>query len=427
MQVIDSVAGFTKALEADRAAGRTVGLVPTMGYLHEGHASLMRRAAADCDVVAASVFVNPLQFGPGEDLASYPRDLDHDIAVASASGVRYLFAPSTEEMYPGPTLTTVRVEGVSRGLEGDSRPGHFSGVATVVAKLFALAGACRAYFGEKDYQQLVVIGRMARDLSFPVEVVGCPTVREADGLALSSRNVHLSPEERSAAPVLYRALRAGRSRPVSPVPLWSCPPWRTRCGPSPGPGSTTRPRSTPSTSRCPRPCRARCASWSRPASAPPASSTTWVLALRPDRLETAPATTAETPGHRETLMRRRMLKSKIHRATVTDANLNYVGSITLDSGLMELADIREWEQVAVLDIDNGARFETYAIAGGPGEVCLNGAAARLVQPGDKVIVITYADYEEADLASYGPRIVQVDARNRALDQAELAADARLTA
>ena len=210
MQVIDSAAGFTKALEADRAAGRTVGLVPTMGYLHEGHASLMRRAAAECDVVAASVFVNPLQFGPGEDLASYPRDLDHDIAVAGPSGVGYLFAPPTEEMYPGPTLTTVRVEGVSRGMEGDSRPGHFSGVATVVAKLFALAGACRAYFGEKDYQQLVVIRRMARDLSFPVDVVGCPTVREADGLALSSRNVHLSPEERAAAPVLFRALRAGR-------------------------------------------------------------------------------------------------------------------------------------------------------------------------------------------------------------------------
>ena len=126
-------------------------------------------------------------------------------------------------------------------------------------------------------------------------------------------------------------------------------------------------------------------------------------------------------------MRRRMMKSKIHRATVTGADLHYVGSVSLDPGLMELADIREWEQVAVLDIDNGARFETYAIAGGRGEVCLNGAAARLVQPGDKVIVITYADYEEADLASYGPRIVQVDARNRALDQAELAADARLTA
>ena len=126
-------------------------------------------------------------------------------------------------------------------------------------------------------------------------------------------------------------------------------------------------------------------------------------------------------------MRRTMMKSKIHRAKVTGADLNYVGSISLDPALMELADILEWEKVAVLDIDNGARFETYAIAGGPGEVCLNGAAARLVQPGDKVIVITYADYEEADLASYGPRIVQVDARNRALDQAELAADARLTA
>ena len=126
-------------------------------------------------------------------------------------------------------------------------------------------------------------------------------------------------------------------------------------------------------------------------------------------------------------MRRRMMKSKIHRATVTGADLHYVGSISLDPELMEKADIREWEQVAVLDIDNGARFETYAIAGGPGEVCLNGAAARLVQPGDKVIVITYADYEEADLAAYRPRIVQVDARNRALEQAEQASDARLTA
>jgi pantoate--beta-alanine ligase len=211
VQVIDSAAGLTKAFEADRAAGRTVGLVPTMGYLHEGHASLMRRAAADCDVVAASVFVNPLQFGPGEDLASYPRDLDHDIGVASRSGVQYLFAPPDEEMYPGPMLTTVRVQGVSEGMEGDSRPGHFSGVATVVAKLFALAGACRAYFGEKDYQQLVVIRRMARDLSFPVDVIGCPTVREADGLALSSRNVYLSAEERDAAPALHRALRAGRA------------------------------------------------------------------------------------------------------------------------------------------------------------------------------------------------------------------------
>jgi len=203
-------AGLTKALEAERAGGRSVGLVPTMGYLHDGHASLMRRAAADCDAVAASVFVNPLQFGPGEDLAAYPRDLDRDTRVAADSGVHYLFAPPTEEMYPDAVLTTVSVEGVSRGMEGEARPGHFSGVATVVAKLFAMAGACRAYFGEKDYQQLVVIRRMVRDLSFPVEVVGCSTVREADGLALSSRNVYLSPDERAAAPVLYRALEAGR-------------------------------------------------------------------------------------------------------------------------------------------------------------------------------------------------------------------------
>jgi len=188
-----------------------VGLVPTMGYLHDGHASLMRRAAAECDVVVASVFVNPLQFGRDEDLAAYPRDLDHDAAVAAESGVAYLFAPETAEMYPGPVLTTVHVDEVGEVLEGEARPGHFPGVATVVAKLFAVAGPCRAYFGEKDYQQLVVIRRMAGDLSFRVEVVGCPTVREPDGLALSSRNVYLSPAERAAAPVLYQALETGRA------------------------------------------------------------------------------------------------------------------------------------------------------------------------------------------------------------------------
>jgi pantoate--beta-alanine ligase len=206
---VDRVDAFRKELDAARAAGRTVGLVPTMGYLHDGHASLVRRAAAECDVVAVTVFVNPLQFAPNEDLAAYPRDLERDIAVASRSGATLVFAPSTEEMYPEPVATTVAVGGVADGLESGHRPTHFAGVATVVAKLFAIAGPCRAYFGEKDYQQLAVIRRLARDLSFPVEVVGCPTVREPDGVAMSSRNVYLTDGERAAATVLHRALTEG--------------------------------------------------------------------------------------------------------------------------------------------------------------------------------------------------------------------------
>ena len=198
-------------LDAVRAAGRTVGLVPTMGFLHEGHASLMEQAARECDVVVATIFVNPLQFGAGEDLASYPRDPEGDAALAERSGVGLLFSPPVEEMYPQPVLTTVSVAEVTARLEGASRPTHFAGVATVVAKLFNIAGPCRAYFGEKDYQQLAVIRRMAGDLSFPIEVVGCPTVRAADGLALSSRNAYLTAEERAAAPVVHRALLAGRA------------------------------------------------------------------------------------------------------------------------------------------------------------------------------------------------------------------------
>ena len=212
MQVIDTIEGFRTALDGERAAGRTVGLVPTMGALHDGHLSLVRRAASECGVVAVTVFVNPLQFGPTEDLATYPRDLEGDVVVAAAAGVAYLFAPTVEEMYPEPMRTTVSVRGVADAMEGAARPGHFAGVATVVAKLFAVAGPCRAYFGEKDYQQLAVIRRMVADLSFPVEVVACPTVREPDGLAVSSRNARLSPAERRAAAVLHRALKAGRAR-----------------------------------------------------------------------------------------------------------------------------------------------------------------------------------------------------------------------
>ena len=210
MRVIHTIEAFRSALDAERAAGRSVGLVPTMGALHAGHVSLVERARRECDVVAVTVFVNPLQFGAGEDFTRYPRTLDADVEKAASAGAAYAFAPSVEEMYPDEVATTVRVTGLSEAFEGGSRPGHFDGVATVVTKLFNIAGPGRAYFGEKDWQQLAVVRRMVRDLSTPVEVIGCETVREADGLAMSSRNAYLSPEERAAAAVLHSALCAGR-------------------------------------------------------------------------------------------------------------------------------------------------------------------------------------------------------------------------
>lgn len=211
MQVIETLEELTRTLEKERAAGRQVGLVPTMGALHEGHLSLVERARAECETVVLTIFVNPLQFDCREDLEEYPRDDADDLGKARRAGVDHVFVPAVEEMYPGRVLTSVRVSGLTEGFEGASRPGHFDGVATVVAKIFAAVGGCRAYFGEKDYQQLLVVRRLAADLSFPIEVVGCETVREADGLALSSRNVRLAPAERAAAPILYLALQAGRS------------------------------------------------------------------------------------------------------------------------------------------------------------------------------------------------------------------------
>jgi pantoate--beta-alanine ligase len=193
-----------------RARGRTVGLVPTMGGFHEGHRSLMRTARAEADLVVVSLFVNPTQFGPDEDLATYPRDLTGDAAVAAAEGVDVLFAPSVEAMYPDSPRTTVHVDGITARCCGASRPTHFDGVATVVTKLFSIVGPCRAYFGRKDAQQLAVVRRLVEDLNLAVTIVGCPLVRDADGLALSSRNAYLDPEQRAAATVLHRALtRAG--------------------------------------------------------------------------------------------------------------------------------------------------------------------------------------------------------------------------
>jgi pantoate--beta-alanine ligase len=171
----------------------------------------MKRAVTQCDVVATSLFVNPLQFGPTEDLAAYPRDLDGDRLKTEAAGVSFLFAPTEAEMFPQPPIVAVRVSGLSDRLEGAARPGHFDGVATIVTKLLAITGPCRAYFGEKDYQQLAVIRHLVADLMLPVDVIGCPTVRDTDGLALSSRNAYLTVEERAVASTLYRARRAGRA------------------------------------------------------------------------------------------------------------------------------------------------------------------------------------------------------------------------
>jgi pantoate--beta-alanine ligase len=191
-----------------RASDQPVGLVPTMGFLHDGHLSLVRRARTECPRTAASIFVNPTQFGPEEDLESYPRDLPRDLGLLEAEGVDLVWTPTQDEMYGEAFQSWVTVELVSQPLEGAERPGHFRGVATVVSKLFHVFEPQRAYFGQKDAQQAIVLRRMARDLDFPVEVVVCPTVREADGLAMSSRNTYLSPDERRAAPVLYRALSA---------------------------------------------------------------------------------------------------------------------------------------------------------------------------------------------------------------------------
>ena len=189
----------------------SVGLVPTMGYLHEGHISLARRARAECDHVVASIFVNPTQFGPNEDLSKYPRNLEGDLRLLEAVGVDLVWTPTPEVMYPPGFGTWVEVEGLTRPLEGASRPGHFRGVTTVVTKLFHAVQPTKAYFGQKDAQQAAVIRKLVRDLDFPLEVVVCPTVREADGLAMSSRNSYLSPEERRAATVLFRSLSAAKS------------------------------------------------------------------------------------------------------------------------------------------------------------------------------------------------------------------------
>jgi pantoate--beta-alanine ligase len=206
MRIVKNVSEMQCICRELQMRGSMLGFVPTMGALHEGHLSLVRRARAECEVVVASIFVNPIQFGPGEDFARYPRTFEEDCKQLEAEGVKILFAPDAEEMYPDGGVTTVTVEGIGDRLDGASRPGHFTGVATVVAKLFHVVRPTRAYFGLKDAAQIAVLRQMVRDLNFEVEMVGCVIVRDADGLALSSRNRYLSVEERRQALVLHETL-----------------------------------------------------------------------------------------------------------------------------------------------------------------------------------------------------------------------------
>lgn len=207
MKILETTDSTRAATRAARRQGQAVGLVPTMGALHEGHMSLVRAAKAQTDYVAVSLFVNPLQFGPNEDLAKYPRTLERDRDLLEQAGVDLLFAPSNAEMYPRGAATFVDVEGLNERLDGQSRPGHFRGVTTVVSKLFHIIEPERAFFGQKDAAQVAIIRRMVRDLNLPVEIVVCPIVREPDGLAMSSRNAYLNPEQRRQALVLSRAVR----------------------------------------------------------------------------------------------------------------------------------------------------------------------------------------------------------------------------
>jgi pantoate--beta-alanine ligase len=212
MKIGVTIAETRATCRAARASGRRLGLVPTMGALHEGHLSLVRVAKATCDAVAVSIFVNPTQFGPNEDLSRYPRPFERDCQLLEKEGIDILFAPRVEEIYPPGAVTWVSVEGLSEKLDGGSRPGHFRGVTTIVAKLFHIVEPDVAFFGQKDAAQLAVIRRMVADLNFPVQIVACPIVREPDGLAMSSRNAYLDREERVRARVLQRGLQEARKQ-----------------------------------------------------------------------------------------------------------------------------------------------------------------------------------------------------------------------
>jgi pantoate--beta-alanine ligase len=426
MLIHETIAG----LRAARAGAGTVALVPTMGNLHEGHIALMTQARAHADQVIATIFVNRLQFRPGEDFEKYPRTFEADCEKLAAAGVEHVFAPGEAEMYPQPQTYHVDPPSDQAGvLDGEFRPGHFRGVATVVMKLFQIAQADVALFGKKDYQQLMVIRNMVREFNLPLEIVPGETVRAADGLALSSRNGYLSASERAEAPRLYQLLseiaaeiRQGarnyaeleakamnilglngwvpdyvavrknliyNRRPLT-IPSWWC--WLRRVW-------EARASSTIWKFRVPRCAHAGgipAVEWM--GKQLPWSRFPFVAPLREKGLT----------------MQRTMLKSKLHRVTVTHAELHYEGSCAIDENLLDAADIKEYQQIDVYNVNNGERFTTYAIRAerGSGTISVNGAAARKAATGDLLIIATYATMNEIELQNFEPDLVYVDSRNR---------------
>lgn len=409
--VVRTVPELRAAIDALRAERGSVTLVPTMGAFHEGHLSLMRRAAEGGSGVVVSLFVNPTQFAPTEDLAAYPRDEDRDLALAAGAGADLVWAPAVEDVYPGGYAMEITIGGPAEVLEGASRPHHFAGVATVVAKLLTAVRPDRVVFGQKDAQQVAVIRRLMSDLHLDdIEMIVAPIVREDDGLAMSSRNAYLGPDDRAAAVVLSRALAAAAGLAEegeddaarieqAALAVMAAEP---RCEPEYA--AVVHPDTFARQDRLEAPALLCVAARVGPA-------------RLIDNQELPVPTTRRTNVPRA----RTMLKSKIHRATVTDASLNYVGSITVDRDLLDLADIHEYEKVSVLNINTGARFETYAINGprGRGDICLNGAAARLAHPGDLVIILTYAEYDESELVDgHEPTVVHLNSRNEVTELVE---------
>jgi pantoate--beta-alanine ligase len=409
--VVRTVPELRAAIDALRAERGSVTLVPTMGAFHEGHLSLMRRAAEGGSGVVVSLFVNPTQFAPTEDLAAYPRDEDRDLALAAGAGADLVWAPAVGDVYPGGYAMEITIGGPAEVLEGASRPHHFAGVATVVAKLLTAVRPDRVVFGQKDAQQVAVIRRLMSDLHLDdIEMIVAPIVREDDGLAMSSRNAYLGPDDRAAAVVLSRALAAAAGLAEegeadaarieqAALAVMAAEP---RCEPEYA--AVVHPDTFARQDRLEAPALLCVAARVGPA-------------RLIDNQELPVPTTRRTNVPRA----RTMLKSKIHRATVTDASLNYVGSITVDRDLLDLADIHEYEKVSVLNINTGARFETYAINGprGRGDICLNGAAARLAHPGDLVIILTYAEYDESELVDgHEPTVVHLNSHNEVTELVE---------